>query len=895
MPRYLNKLTFFTILGILLGAILSSQAEIPKNQIDFSHLSSYKRALQFMQNNYVHPSDLDARRMLEGSLLEISQLIPPFIYNLSDNKLSYTVGSQKREREIPKNLKLDDLEKILSELFTFIQVFVQDDWKMEEWEHLAIQGAVATLDRHSTFMPSKVFEELKIGTKGNFGGLGFVVGVRDGVLTVISPLEDTPAWKAGIKSLDQIIQIDGQSTINMPLNEAVDKLRGEVGTPVRIQVRRSGEPDLLSFVIFRDLIKIKSVNAELIDKEKRIGLLKIKNFQEDTLSEMDRHLELLGELSGEKGLAGLILDLRNNPGGLMDQAVSIADRFLATGTIVATVGAGNKREDREYADPNSPLEKMPLVVLINEGSASASEIVSGALKNLDRAILLGQTSFGKGTVQTIFDLRDGSGIKLTIAKYLSAGTIPVHNVGITPDISMEEVILSDKGTDLIEDEDIREKDDFLNTKQFTSPVQAPVFKLRYLGEKKDLDPDEDAGKIMLEKDLLVTVAKKILLASPNYSRQNQIKVALPILNQLKSEEDAKISTELAKLGLNWVTPTPDSQKPAEKITFDILDENKKKIEFMTPGQKVSFRLTVFNKGRAPYYRLIGVMKSDDSFFMNNEFPLGKVNVKEQMSWSVPVTIPDYLLPREVPVKIVFQEAGGNSPPPFETNIKIAPKVPPVYSFTLTPYENGRYESVGNGNGMIQKGERLSLLVSVTNRGEGVSEKPILSLSNPDKAPVFLEKGREELGELKPNEELKGLFHFHLDPSAGSEPFSLELEIVDSKSGYGFSKKLTFSPTKKLDVPAIPKIFSPPSIQLDRIPFQVRGSHVNLGGLIRDEQKLEYLMIFVDDKKMTYVEGREEFLRFDEKLSLKEGRNLITLLAKDKDGLITKKQWLLWRK
>jgi carboxyl-terminal processing protease len=297
----------------------------------------------------------------------------------------------------------------------------------------AIKGMMDTLDPHSTFMPPDQYRQMKVETQGEFGGVGIEVEIRGGWITVVAPLEGTPAQKAGLKSGDVIEAIDGKSTRGMRLHEAVRAMRGARGTRVKIKVHRPREKKRLTFDIVRDIIKIVAVSSKTIAPG--IGYVRLKRFQERT----DRQLKrALSQLTKDRKMKGMILDLRNNPGGLLDQAVRVADLFLEKGLIVRTTGKRGRMTEEEKAHSKGTFKGFPMVCLVNEGSASAAEIVAGALQDHKRAVVLGTRTFGKGSVQTIIDLEDGSGLKLTIARYYTPNGRSIQEQGIDPDIAVQE-------------------------------------------------------------------------------------------------------------------------------------------------------------------------------------------------------------------------------------------------------------------------------------------------------------------------------------------------------------------------------------------------------------------------------------------------------------------------
>ena len=328
------------------------------------------------------------------------------------------------------NTTFEDL-KLFSDVIHIIQKDYVEETKSKDLIYGAIKGMLETLDPHSAFMPPSVFKEMQEETKGRFEGLGIEITIKEGVLTVVSPIEDTPAFKAGILAGDQILKIDGESTKNFTLMDSVKRMRGQKGTKVTITILREGFTKPKDFTLVRDVIPIRSVRHELL--EKHYGYIRISQFQDKTDSDFEKAMKALEEES--KGtLKGLVLDLRNNPGGLLDQAVKISDRFIESGTIVSIDGRREDVKQKWPAHPEGTLPRYPLVVLINGGSASGSEIVAGAIQDHGRGILVGTQTFGKASVQTIIPLKDGSGLRLTTARYYTPNGRSIQAKGIAPDI-----------------------------------------------------------------------------------------------------------------------------------------------------------------------------------------------------------------------------------------------------------------------------------------------------------------------------------------------------------------------------------------------------------------------------------------------------------------------------
>lgn len=348
------------------------------------------------------------------------------------------VGINPGVYAIPK--KAYDKVKVFTEVISIVEDNYVEEVDPTKLIYGAIKGMVGTLDPHSSFMTPDEYKEMQVETQGSFGGLGIEITIKDGILTIVSPIEDTPAFNAGIKAGDQIIRIEDKPTKDMTIQDAVKLLRGEKGSKVKIWIMREGFDKPLPFVITRDIIKIKSVKSRLL--EKGFGYIRITQFQHQTNNDLLKALRGLEDES--KGLKGLILDLRNNPGGLLDQAVSVSDAFLESGLIVYTEGRVKGQEMKFTAKRDGYEPAYPLVILVNGGSASASEIVAGALQDHKRAVILGTTTFGKGSVQSIVPLSDGSAIRLTTSKYFTPSGRSIQAKGIEPDIVVEEAIVAEK-------------------------------------------------------------------------------------------------------------------------------------------------------------------------------------------------------------------------------------------------------------------------------------------------------------------------------------------------------------------------------------------------------------------------------------------------------------------
>jgi carboxyl-terminal processing protease len=368
------------------------------------------------------------------------------------------------------------------ETFTNIMSIVQknyvDEVDTKKLMEGAINGMLIALDPHSAYLTPDLYKELQVDTKGSFGGLGIEITNRNSVLTVVAPIEDTPAWRAGIKAGDVILKIDGEFTKDMSLVEAVKKMRGPKETKVTLTLKREGRPDLFDVTLTREIIKIQSVKSKMLDKG--YGYTRVTQFQERTDEDLERAVKNLDKEAG--GLQGLVLDLRNDPGGLLTQAVRVSDLFLDGGLIVYTDGRLENQKQKYFAHKTGTWSDFPMVVLVNGGSASASEIVAGALQDHKRALVLGTQTFGKGSVQTILPLDDNSALRLTTARYYTPSGRSIQATGIVPDIVMDQNTLVAKA-DRPGGGSLREAN---LPRHLEHPTEKP--------NKPEKEPDRGAGK-----------------------------------------------------------------------------------------------------------------------------------------------------------------------------------------------------------------------------------------------------------------------------------------------------------------------------------------------------------------------------------------------------------------
>lgn len=383
--------------------------------------------------------------------------------------------------------RLQSLAKF-TKVLSIVEKYNVDGLTIEELMDKSLKGMMTNLDAHSSYLDSKSFENLKVQTNGEFGGLGITVGMKDGALTVIAPIEGTPADKAGMKAGDIILKIDDKSTLGMGLDEAVNIMRGKKGTPIDLTIVREGESKPLSIHIIRDIIKIESVYAKTIDES--ILYIRVTSFDKKVVESVSTAIK-----KHQADTKGIILDLRNNPGGLLDQAVGLVDLFVDSGDIVSQKGRDTRENETYKAHADNTLTKVPLIVLVNGGSASASEIVSGALQDHKRGVILGTKTFGKGSVQVILPVTETDAIKLTVARYYLPSGRTIQAVGVTPDITV-----------LAGQVDTHENNFSLKEADLKQHLESELEKVD--GKKKDEQVQEDSKNIITQEQLIKDIQLK---------------------------------------------------------------------------------------------------------------------------------------------------------------------------------------------------------------------------------------------------------------------------------------------------------------------------------------------------------------------------------------------------
>ncbi|XXF76653.1 MXAN_5808 family serine peptidase [Myxococcaceae bacterium GXIMD 01537] len=807
------------------GSLASAKGEKPPHEL--SALRVFTKVILYVKDNYVDPKRVKPKEMMIAALEYVEKSVPDVLVegNAETGKLSLNVNGKQREFDIGHVDSLWKMSFTLKDVFDFIAKNMRPIEDTRDIEYAAVNGMLSTLDPHSVLLRPELYREMKLSTKGEFGGLGFVIQMKEGNLTVVKVLPKTPAHRAGIQKDDIIRKIGEESTVNMDLNEAVSKLRGPVDSKVGITVDRKGweKPRVMS--LGRAMISIESVQHKLLASN--VGYVRLKNFQGNTTRDLEAALTEMRQQALAKGgpMKGLVLDLRGNPGGLLEQAIQVSDTFISSGTIVSTVGLSDKLREEKRAHPAEGEDAYPIAVLVNSGSASASEIVAGALKNLNRAVIIGRQTFGKGSVQVLYDFPDDSALKLTIAKYLTPGDVSIQEVGIVPDIQLvptrvtaerinvfaprrsmgeadldqhfgnpESASVAKKREDVLGREKPLESLNYLKVDEKKPQVASveegktgavdpkspkdsaphgsrdPLLDVDVGGQSEDLDDQLDAeSQDEIKEDFEVQFARDFVLKAPAGNRQQQLQQGKAFLEQKRREEEQRINTAIAGLGVDWSAgPTPKNVNLETRFSPG-MDAK------VRAGEMLEMVLTAENKGTEPLKRVRAWTESDNPFLDRREFVFGAIAPGEKKSWKVHVRMPKDLTSRRDDVTVKLVDDHGALPEKLVSEINFVELPRPAFAFDWQVLDD--CESC-NGDGVIQRGEDVTLLLDVTNTGTGPALDSFAQIKNGADANIFIEKGRFKLGDLAVGQTKTARFQLEVKKGYKGETFPLKLAILD---------------------------------------------------------------------------------------------------------------------
>ncbi len=789
---------------------------VAKAPYDLTQLTAVNETLNTIRNKYVDPSRVKPRQMFLSALNQIQKEVAQVMvhYDEKSSSAKVVVETESASFRVDNVQGPWDVAARLREVFVFLQANLKDSGvDLREVEYAACNGMLRTLDPHSVFLSPDAYREMNLSTSGHFGGLGIVISIRDQQLTVMRPMPGTPAGRAGLRRLDRITKINNESSLNMPLDDAVSRLRGKPGSKVTVWLHRDGTEGWQGsrpFELTREEIQVRSVEARTIAPG--VGYVRLKQFQASTSDELD---EALSELGKKERLRGLVLDLRGNPGGLLDQAAKVADRFLDNGVIVTTVGSSEGRDEKR-ASAKGTEPNYPIVALVNESSASASEIVAGALKNQDRAVIVGQTTFGKGSVQLVFPrvTPDNAALKLTIAQYLTPGDVSIQGVGVSPDIELDPMTADNLEMDLYRSErSFRERD---LTKSLNGPArrsqEQPFFKFRYnLPESERAAIRERGGDVDddFELDFPIKLARDVASKLAAGRRGDQLRQLKPALDKWQQTELEAVSHDLTKLSVDWSAPPKDYAAGIKAGDYEVKVQTDRPSDTVNAGEAMNLRVTVKNKGTAPVYQLRGITKSDGPYYDERELLFGRIEPGQSKTVSVPFGFCDVdgrkpgstkptpenaprlcKIPLDVDQRadvVLVRFFAESAEPPRDVEIRPTinglPK--PMFAYTYQVVDN----RPGNGDGQIARGEGATVYLTVKNVGKGTSLETQANLRNLTGDGLLLHAGRFDVSNMKPGDTRNVAFTFDVLDSLQDNLVTVELSVGDRDLRVSSSEKL----------------------------------------------------------------------------------------------------------
>ncbi len=858
---------------------------------DLTKLEAVNETLKYVRDRYVDPDRVRPRDMLLSALNQIQRDVAQVIVLPNKEKAGTVlvrVDTEEMQLGIDDVLGPWDVSAKLREVFAFLQKHLStaEGVDLREVEYAACNGILRTLDPHSVFMSPDAYKEMNLSTSGHFGGLGIVISMRDNLLTVIRPMPDTPAQKAGLKKYDRIVKINNESTLNMPLDDAVRRLRGKPGSKVSVWVARPDEWEgQKEFVLTRENIRVPSVLGRRLEGD--VGYVRLKQFQQTSADEI---AEALRKIRDGGDMKALVFDLRGNPGGLLDQAAKVSDLWIKSGVLVATVGASEGREEKRATGAGNEPD-YPIVVLVNQSSASASEIVAGALKNLKRAVIVGETTFGKGSVQLVFPdiTQDKAALKLTIAQYLTPGDQSIQGVGVTPHVELDPMTVDPLEMDLtLQFDGVRERDleHRLSNERAQKPA-SPAQTVRYYLSKEDRETMRELGGELDDEfqiDFPIEFARELGKRLPaGQPAEAQVASAAEFIEGVRQKEITKVSEQLKKADIDWTVPNakPVPGPSQEDLVVDASTDHGG--DLVKAGDPLKVVVKVTNKGTEPVYRLHAVTESDNPYYDQKELVFGKIGPGESKSASAPLSwceiegrkgatiaplpknpkrvchLPKDALDRSDGVKIHFDAAGGHTPATAEIRptIEALPRPQFQYSYQISDDTAG-----GNGDGLVQRGEMVDIFLTVKNVGKGRSFETQANLANRSGDGVLLKNGRFQIDDMQPGDERKVAFSFEVQQQLQDDEVVLGLSVGDRDLREFANEKLRIPVTHRVAVDeaqgavtskADAMLFG--DVLLERAPFGKldAGATMKLLGTFHDQKRGDIAKVALGPDRFAFLQ------------------------------------------
>jgi len=761
------------ILSVLLAGVLAVAGRpSPREQaqrIRAAHparkgtkLAVLSTVLLRVKEDYIDPARMDPQRMFLAAVHMLERQTPELISSVEGDEVRLTARDRDLRQSLGELQTPLDLFNALQRVFRALSGIPGFDPAQRELD--VINAMLGTLDSHTAFLSPEVYRELKTGTQGSFSGVGIVVTVRDGYLTVIAPMDGTPAAKAGILPGDRIVRIGEVSVTNTTLSEAVNYLRGKPGTSVSVWVERPSEPQWLHFVLERSIIRLSSVTSRRLDDQ--TAYVRIRQFSQNTAAELQEHLAR----HEADGARGLVLDLYNNPGGLLKQAEKCADLFLSDGVIYSAVGQHRRVNEVRRASLQGTAWPHRMIVLSNQGSASAAEILAGALKAHRRALVLGETSFGKGSIQTLSEFEDDSALKMTIAHYLAGGTLAIQSLGVKPHVAVQVYDLDHNPHELF----LRDRKPAPEPVPLVGqPDAAPWSTVKVVTRSSPGGGVQDSDNQAPPE--LVEVARRLLGRAGSHPEWERG----PVVEWSRQESEQAMHLlvdQLGKKGIDWTLGSAGQGKARLEARLRLNGDGK-----IRAGETLAGIVTLVNLGTAPVYR-VGTVIQNTPESPAREYLFGHLDPGEQrtVAFAYPV---DANHPKGIwPLSIRFfsptetPEGDRVLPADIESWVEIQPAPRPEFMV----HHHFMDDLAGNGDGLLQPGEKGRVRVYVMNAGSVAADSVQLSLKSLAPEGVEVAEGRYLISRLLPQETRSHDFILTARPEARVSGPGLHLRIEEPR-------------------------------------------------------------------------------------------------------------------
>jgi carboxyl-terminal processing protease len=877
----------------LLPLLSHSAQAFPQNAgSHFSPPSVTHQVFRYVDWKYVDAERARPENLLRGAFKSLETRYPEIVidWNESTGDVAVSVDKEERRFTLEKEPSISASATLLEKIIAFAAPRLEGIADEELIRYMTLNGALSELDPHSNVFGQKHYKDFKVRTSGSFGGIGFTFGIREGELTIISPIPDTPGDRAGLRSEDRILFIDGEPTTNMSTDVAVSKMRGEPGSKVTLTIGREGWAEPKDFPIIREVIHIITVEKFILkgDEETPVLYLSVKNFQEDTASELRKAIR---ENDSDE-IAGVIIDLRNNPGGLLSQAIEVSDGFLDEGVIVSTRGRDGKKYPRHASSTDTPFSLKPVVLLINRGSASASEIVAGALQN-SRAIVLGRTSFGKGSVQQAYQLMDGGGLLLTVSSYLTPGDVSIQSIGIQPDMQVKPVEVVEGRLRFGANRPHVGEETLRNAfTEWGNATRKPGSLIRYLNEPTDPEeerrfksPTPEEKKSALAGEFEVRLARRILGSLPDDSgvsrRDTLLDAASAVADDMAATEKKIIGQAFGQAGIDWTLQEEVNADPKLSVSFPDGFS-------LLAGSKTALELSVKNTGEAPVYQVWGTTDSDNPLLKNLDFAFGRIAPGEERSWKAEVEVPKSADSRWDPVTLKLTTAGDPEAGSYSGGARTRSIHLPAFAYVGILEDENSADPSRSGDGILDEGERLKLSVEVSNQGEAASDAVEVNLHADEKENFYLDKVRQKIESLAPGEKRTTELSFLLLKAKEDGEVDIRLTLSDREHGKFFSDTLTFQTGEPF---ARKQVRFPPRFTFaDELPVRTDKETVVLNFSVSDDESVKDVYAYRGEKKISYVRNRKGGKDFSVTLEipLEVGSNRISLFARDQKNISSQK-------